>query len=148
MQNGYTITPQVAEGPEGEVLMDFDVQSDAGKQQGIANFERTDHYWEDQDGQMHHHLEDYDMASAERFEDDYVEELSSDDFESFLTPEDQSYLMDLTGSETEYAAMTSWMSDNAPQEINDAFNRLLQDGNVEELESVIKAMHNHYKLNS
>ena len=56
--------------------------------------------------------------------------------------------MDIAGGEEQYAAMTNWMSDNAPQEINDAFNRLVQEGDVGELEGIIKAMYSHYKLNS
>ena len=148
MNNGYTITPQVAEGPEGDVLMDFDVQSDAGRQQGIENFQNTEHYYQDEMGNNHHYLEDMDFEIAELAEDDYTPELTGDDFESFLTPEDQSYLMDITGSEQEYQQMTAWLSNNVPEEINQSFNRLLQEGDVEVLEAIITKMYNYYRTNS
>ena len=141
-----TCTPVPTEYADGSVTYHFDIESDAQREAINTEFNSNDMLFEDEEGQVHHRLEHLDLEQAKYEEEDYVDELTSDDFymDTALTDEDAQYIRNVAGGDEEYHTMMTWMTDNLPPNMIDGYNRLLSEGNVVELEEVLNKMTTFY----
>lgn len=146
MDSGMTCTPVPTEYADGSVTYHFDIESDATREAINTEFNSNDMLFEDEEGQVHHRLEHLNLENAQYEEEDYVEEMSSDDFymDTALTDEDAQYIRDVAGGDDAYFEMMEWMSDNIPEQMINSYNRLLSEGNVVELEEVLNKMTTYY----
>ena len=78
--------PVPTEHPDGTISYDFQVESSNSRMNSIEEFNNTEHYFENEQGELIHKLDGFDFEQAQYSEDDYIPELTQEDFESFLTP--------------------------------------------------------------
>ena len=148
MENGYTVSPVPTEDAAGNISYHFDVQDNSYVSQGNEIINEDDGYYEDENGDIHHILENVDYEGLEHLDEDYVPELTQDDFFTDITPEDGVYLVDLVGGAEEYTGMISWARQNLNPNASARFNQILTSGEVDVIEESILSLYNLYQQNS
>ena len=142
-----TCTPVPTEHADGSISYHFETDDHSHATQGTEIFENDEAYYQDEQGNHHHILEDVDFEQFERLDDSYVEELSSADFDSGVTTEDMTEIIDGIGLE-EFSAMNSWAHTNLNPQAQARLESILATGDVPAITDAFNSLYAFYQENS
>ena len=120
----YTVEPVIADGPNGEVVVDFAINPHKELHNGSVDPFNKD--FVEVDGQTRHIMSDVEMSDE-------------------LTQHEEEYIETLMESNPYISKAIEWGADNLPQDYLDLYNSRVENGNLDELHAAVEDLIDRYK---
>ena len=148
---GMEVTPVFAEGDEGDYIVDFHVDDGYQRHEQIEAFNYADPYYQTQDGEYHHQLENLDFEAFSNYYDPefYDNTEYEQQYEQLgITEPDGQYLRDILGGDEATDEILSWAGsvydDNILSDIQDT----VMSGDIDLISELFQELRSAYYLNN
>ena len=151
-ESGATVTPNIFVDDQGQEHLTYeygDVQDGSGRMQQINHFAEVDDdcFYEDEDGQIQHRFMNV-GENSQVFENDFIPPMEdgNDILDEVELPEtDYQELRNIVGGDEQYEQMLMWAHSNAPPEIQEIFDSVMESSDYPEMQEAIEFMNNAWR---
>lgn len=142
--HGFTVSPSITINDDGSETLNY---NDAIVESDQHRIEQIEEFTHNQDEAFFEHNQ---RGIVNRFSEIDFEALEEsieerEEFEPIdLTPEDIEFLQNGVGGSEQYQDLMEWAASHLPADMIDAYDHLMDTGDVEEIQEYVQSLYQHY----